>query len=188
LDQAGAGRAAGVPAGGTGGRWATLAWVFLRPSVPARIETMCGRFLLTASGDTLAEHFQLPGTPDLEPRYNIAPTQPVAVVRSEPSGGARELARLRWGLIPHRAQDPAIGNRLSPGSRSGAEGTLRRSAPGVGTLTASRARAQQPRPLTGTSILAWADMHRARTGEWPSTDVGPAAHAPGRPGGTSTAA
>jgi putative SOS response-associated peptidase YedK len=73
---------------------------------------MCGRFLLTTSGADLAESFGLPEIPDLPPRYNIAPTQPVAVVRAEPGAGGRELALVRWGLIPHWAQDPAIGNRL----------------------------------------------------------------------------
>jgi putative SOS response-associated peptidase YedK len=60
---------------------------------------MCGRFLLFTSGADLAEWFDLPETPALEPRYNIAPTQPVAAVRAGP-GGDRELVRLRWGLVP----------------------------------------------------------------------------------------
>lgn len=46
----------------------------------------------------------------LEPRFNIAPTQPVAVVRFGP--GARQLARLTWGLVPSWARDASIGSRL----------------------------------------------------------------------------
>jgi putative SOS response-associated peptidase YedK len=48
--------------------------------------------------------------PALEPRYNVAPTQPAAVVRAKPGG--REVALLRWGLIPPWATDMGIGNHL----------------------------------------------------------------------------
>jgi putative SOS response-associated peptidase YedK len=72
---------------------------------------MCARFTLFASGDDLTEAFQLAEVPTLFPRYNIAPTQPVAVVRSSPEG-AREFRLLRWGLVPSWAQDLSIGNRL----------------------------------------------------------------------------
>ena len=50
--------------------------------------------------------------PPRSPRYNIAPSQPVAAVRAAPAGSGRELALLRWGLIPSWSKDPAIGNRL----------------------------------------------------------------------------
>ena len=62
--------------------------------------------------EVLAEHFELPEVPWFEPRYNIAPTQPVAVVRAGSEGGGRELSMLRWSLIPSWADDPAIGNRM----------------------------------------------------------------------------
>jgi len=48
----------------------------------------------------------------LRPRFNIAPTQPVAVVRQDGSDRQRTLAMLRWGLIPSWAKDAAVGNRL----------------------------------------------------------------------------
>jgi putative SOS response-associated peptidase YedK len=67
---------------------------------------MCGRFTLTASADVLADLFDLVEVPDWTPRYNIAPTQPVAVVRLQPAGG-REFARLRWGLVPSWAKEIA---------------------------------------------------------------------------------
>ncbi len=75
---------------------------------------MCGRFTLRAPASVIAEQFSLFDLPSLSPRYNIAPTQTVAVVRQVgASGGAgRELVNLRWGLIPHWAKDPAIGNRM----------------------------------------------------------------------------
>ena len=50
--------------------------------------------------------------PALPPRFNIAPTQDIAVVRQPSNNGSRELALLRWGLIPAWAKDPAIGNRM----------------------------------------------------------------------------
>jgi putative SOS response-associated peptidase YedK len=59
---------------------------------------VCGRFTLTTPGELIAEAFGLEETPALEPRYNIAPTQPVAVVRQGPAG--RSLSFLRWGLVP----------------------------------------------------------------------------------------
>jgi putative SOS response-associated peptidase YedK len=61
---------------------------------------MCGRFNQTASGDELAEAFGLDEPPELAPRYNIAPTQKVAVVGVQPATGRRGLALLKWGLVP----------------------------------------------------------------------------------------
>lgn len=71
---------------------------------------MCGRYSLSASGEKLAEQFQLAEIPELAPRYNIAPTQEVAVVRQCAEG--RQLALLRWGLIPSWAKDPRSGARM----------------------------------------------------------------------------
>jgi putative SOS response-associated peptidase YedK len=68
---------------------------------------VCGRFTLTLPPDLLAEAFGLDDVPILEARYNIAPTQPVAVVRRLGSGGARQLDLLRWGV----ALPPAPGSR-----------------------------------------------------------------------------
>ena len=73
---------------------------------------MCGRYTLKAPRDAVAEAFDLADVPPLLPRFNIAPTQPVPVVRLDPASGERSLALLQWGLIPSWADDPAIGNRL----------------------------------------------------------------------------
>ncbi len=73
---------------------------------------MCGRFTLTASGAELRALFEIENVPNLEPRYNIAPTQPVAVVRLDREGRQREFTLMRWGLIPSWAKDVGIGNRL----------------------------------------------------------------------------
>jgi putative SOS response-associated peptidase YedK len=77
---------------------------------------MCGRFALIESGESLAETFDLNEVPAVAPRYNIAPTQPVAAVRLTPhrerERQERELALFHWGLIPSWAKDPSIGSRL----------------------------------------------------------------------------
>ena len=74
---------------------------------------MCGRFTLRAPASVVAEQFSIFELPSWKARYNIAPSQPVAVVRSaDAAAGKRELAWLRWGLIPGWATDPSIGNRL----------------------------------------------------------------------------
>jgi len=73
---------------------------------------MCGRFTLFDSAASLAEAFGLADVPSLSPRYNIAPSQAVAAVRIPPSGGAREVVLLRWGLIPSWAKDPSLGDRM----------------------------------------------------------------------------
>jgi len=73
---------------------------------------MCGRFTLIDPEQALTVQFNLPGTPGLKPRYNIAPTQPVVAVRLAPDGGDREATLLTWGLVPFWARDPAIGARM----------------------------------------------------------------------------
>jgi hypothetical protein len=70
---------------------------------------MCGRFTLRTSSRDLVEIFQLLREPDLTPRYNIAPTQPVAVIRQV--DGHRELSMMRWGLVPAWSKDPKSGPR-----------------------------------------------------------------------------
>jgi putative SOS response-associated peptidase YedK len=66
---------------------------------------MCGRATLSTSPEDLREFFGLDEAPDLPPRFNIAPTQPIAVIR-EP----HRLELLRWGLV------------LPGGQRHGAQG------------------------------------------------------------------
>ncbi len=70
---------------------------------------MCGRFTLRTPSKDLAEIFRLADIPDLRPRYNVAPTQPVATVRLNPNDAHRELVMLHWGLIPFWADDPKVG-------------------------------------------------------------------------------
>lgn len=71
---------------------------------------MCGRYTLKTPAAALAQQFELAELPDLAPRYNIAPTQQVAVVRAAEAGRSCEL--MGWGLIPAWAKDSAIGGKL----------------------------------------------------------------------------
>jgi len=73
---------------------------------------MCGRFALKAPPRSVQEHFHLPETVDLSPRYNVAPSQEIAVVRQLPGNSLRQLDMLRWGLIPPWAKDMKIGYRM----------------------------------------------------------------------------
>ena len=74
------------------------------------LHDMCGRFTLHHSTEDVAERFAVEQTLlELKPRFNIAPSQPVAAVIQHES---RVLQELKWGLVPSWARDPAIGNRL----------------------------------------------------------------------------
>ena len=72
---------------------------------------MCGRFLQRFAWDDVRALVRMEGPPaNLRTRYNLAPSQDAAVVRSE--NGERRLSLLRWGLIPPWAPDANIGHRL----------------------------------------------------------------------------
>ncbi|UCF39568.1 MAG: SOS response-associated peptidase [Gemmatimonadota bacterium] len=73
---------------------------------------MCGRFSQSQIAELDREIFKLLSVPTLPPRYNVAPTQEVAVVRQGGDDAERSVGLLRWGLIPHWAKDPGIGNRM----------------------------------------------------------------------------
>ena len=72
---------------------------------------MCGRYELSSHPTAIALAFGLPHPPAISPRYNIAPTQQVPIVRLN-AAGERELTQVRWGLVPRWAKDPAIGARM----------------------------------------------------------------------------
>ncbi len=73
---------------------------------------MCGRFTQAQIAELDREVFKLLSVPRLPPRYNVAPTQDVAVVREGGRGKGRSVDLVRWGLIPAWAKDPTIGSRL----------------------------------------------------------------------------
>jgi putative SOS response-associated peptidase YedK len=73
---------------------------------------MCGRFAFYSPHEAIVRLFQLPeDTPDIEPRYNIAPTLYVPTVR-EDVAATRRLAMLYWGLVPAWAKDKTAGARM----------------------------------------------------------------------------
>ena len=71
---------------------------------------MCGRFAFYSPSEATAALFGVSASIEVQPRYNIAPTQYIAAIRDGSEG--RELAMLRWGLVPSWAKDPSIGNRM----------------------------------------------------------------------------
>lgn len=65
---------------------------------------MCGRYLITSPPQALRDLFRFAERPNFPAQYNIAPTQPIPVVRNWE--GARQYALMRWGLIPSWVKDP----------------------------------------------------------------------------------
>jgi putative SOS response-associated peptidase YedK len=74
---------------------------------------MCGRTALTAKPEDLREIFGLTEEPRIVPHYNVAPSQPLAVVRVVRGATGRTLESLRWGLVPFWADDPKMGHKLA---------------------------------------------------------------------------
>jgi putative SOS response-associated peptidase YedK len=67
---------------------------------------MCGRYHSTLPREAMRTIFKVDGLiPDLPARYNIAPTQPTPIVRRA-NDGSREIAIVRWGLVPHWSPGP----------------------------------------------------------------------------------
>jgi len=70
---------------------------------------MCGRYTLRTPARQLALPFGLADVPEIAPRFNIAPTQPILTVRD--AGDGPKAAIVKWGLIPSWANDTTIGSR-----------------------------------------------------------------------------
>ena len=65
---------------------------------------MCGRYAITTVPEAMRALFRYLEQPNFPPRYNVAPTQPVPIVRM--AEGKRQFALVRWGLIPAWVKDP----------------------------------------------------------------------------------
>jgi putative SOS response-associated peptidase YedK len=65
---------------------------------------MCGRYCITSAPEAIRALFRYVEQPNFPPRYNVAPTQPVPIVRL--LEGRRQFALVRWGLIPAWVKDP----------------------------------------------------------------------------------
>src|SRR5215467_10172357 len=86
--------------------------------------SMCGRYRLSRRKQIIAEYFDAISDPeDWIPRYNVAPTQPVPVIRQNPTEPIRHLSQMRWGLIPSWSKD-ASGAASMINARSETAGTL----------------------------------------------------------------
>lgn len=70
---------------------------------------MCGRYTLITDISRIAESFGVAPTLEVQPRYNIAPTQDIVAILNN---GSPHLSLLRWGLIPAWAKDETIGSRM----------------------------------------------------------------------------
>jgi putative SOS response-associated peptidase YedK len=69
---------------------------------------MCGRYRLSRRKQLVEEYFDTVGEDDWSPRYNIAPTQPIPVIRQNPKEPIRELSLMKWGLIPSWAKGASV--------------------------------------------------------------------------------
>ncbi len=65
---------------------------------------MCGRYCITTAPEAIRRLFRYREQPNFPPRYNVAPTQPVPIVRL--TDGERSFALVRWGLLPPWVKDP----------------------------------------------------------------------------------
>jgi putative SOS response-associated peptidase YedK len=74
---------------------------------------MCGRYRLSRRKQLIEEHFDAPDwQDDWSPRYNIAPTQPIPVIRQHPEEPVRQISTMRWGLVPSWAKDTSGAARM----------------------------------------------------------------------------
>ena len=74
---------------------------------------MCGRYRLSRRKQVVEEYFDCASDePDWNPRFNIAPTQPIPVIRQNPKEPVRELSLMRWGLIPSWAKDSSAAAQM----------------------------------------------------------------------------
>lgn len=81
---------------------------------------MCSRYFLDADGNVIAYTFRLPVQEPIRRRFNIAPTQLAPVIRAS-AGGARQVALLRWGLVPSWAKDLSVGTKMINARAEGIE-------------------------------------------------------------------
>jgi putative SOS response-associated peptidase YedK len=74
---------------------------------------MCGRYKLSRRKQIVEEYFDTTSSDeDWIPRYNVAPTQPVPVIRQHPKEPVRKLSLMKWGFVPSWAKDPSAAARM----------------------------------------------------------------------------
>jgi putative SOS response-associated peptidase YedK len=84
---------------------------------------VCGRYRLSRRKQVIEEYFwSAPWDDDWNPRFNVAPTQRVPVIRQHPKEPVRQISLMKWGLIPHWAKDPSIAtNTINAKSETAAD-------------------------------------------------------------------
>jgi putative SOS response-associated peptidase YedK len=65
---------------------------------------MCGRYVIISTPEAIRKLFGYAEQPNFPPRYNVAPTQPIPIVRL--ANGQRAFALMRWGFLPAWVKDP----------------------------------------------------------------------------------
>lgn len=70
---------------------------------------MCGRYVLSATPEDLQRVFELTDLPVIQPRFNIAPTQPVVMITTD---APHDLNFALWGLVPGWSKDPKAGAKM----------------------------------------------------------------------------
>ena len=65
---------------------------------------MCGRYVITSAPEAIRALFRYPEQPNFPPRFNVAPSQPIPIVRL--ADDKRQFALVRWGLLPSWVKDP----------------------------------------------------------------------------------
>ena len=116
---------------------------------------MCGRVRLSSDVSEIKLAFSIPPhrpTPNFPPSWNVAPTDPLPVVRYDTKASERSLDVLRWGLVPYWAKDLKVGFaniNAKAVSRRG-QPSARRSS-GAATLSRSTTFMNGPRPGPGNS-------------------------------------
>jgi len=70
---------------------------------------MCGRFSLITIGQFLTDRFMVEAEQNMKPRYNIAPSQDIAIIRNDTP---KKLSFARWGLVPHWAKDQSMAYKM----------------------------------------------------------------------------
>ena len=120
-----------------------------------KLRTMCGRARLSSDVSEIKLVFSIPPerpTPNFPPTWNLAPTDPLPVVRYDPRAGERSLDVMRWGLVPYWAKDIKIGYS-----------TINAKAEGIDTRPAFREPFQRRRCLVPLdSFYEWKKLGKDR--------------------------
>lgn len=113
---------------------------------------MCGRFALNRTPQQLARHFAADLPPDLPPRYNVAPSQNIPILRQ--AGQGRAFALVHWGLVPSWAKERSFGGYSTINAR----------AETVATKPAFRAAFRQRRCLVpADGFYEWQELPNSKT-------------------------